>query len=187
MPPQTPTKKVDQSSPFSQPSEPHLPLPPPSPKIESQQQQNISPITVDDENDAEDEQPEEKGAPVVAPTAITEPIPGNRQEEDTSPPPVNLKEMPLCDSLPPHDLTKLLNIICHYIENLEEPLIVKKSYFIAANPSSSSNLTKKNIDNAMDNAGLDELDTTPETIPAEVFTWIVLKIAEEKGSYLLPR
>lgn len=94
-------------------------------------------------------------------------------------------DMCLTESLSAHDLTKILSVICNCIENLDEPLIVKKSYYVALNPSSSSNLSKSNVENVIDLAGLDEL--TPDTAAPEVLTWIILKIAEEKGSYLLPR
>lgn len=100
----------------------------------------------------------------------------------------NIQDLVLTESLSVPDITRLLSIICNYIENLEEPLIVKKSYYAASNPSSSSNLTKKKIDIAIDAASLDELNNeNSEDLPPEVLSWIVLKFAEEKGSYLLPR
>ena len=100
----------------------------------------------------------------------------------------NIQDLSLTESLSATDITRLMTIICNYIENLEEPLIVKKSYYAASNPSSSSNLTKKKIEIAIDAASLDELQTeNNEDIPPEVLSWIVLKFAEEKGSYLLPR
>ena len=100
----------------------------------------------------------------------------------------NIQDLVLTESLSVPDITRLLSIICNHIENLEEPLIVKKSYYAASNPSTSSNLTKKKIDIAIDAASLDELNTeNSEDLPPEVLSWIVLKFAEEKGSYLLPR
>jgi hypothetical protein len=171
-------------------------------KNESERQQNLSPITVDPNDDEDDDVPAANpSVPVPVSVSVPTPTPAattagsagaggsderSGQEENT--PKVDLAKITLSDSLSPTDLIKLLTIICHHVENLEEPLIVKKSYYLAAsNPSSCPTLTKRNIDNAMDTASLDELATTSGTIPPEVFTWIVLKVAEEKGSYLLPR
>jgi hypothetical protein len=104
----------------------------------------------------------------------------------------NIQDLCLSESLSVTDITRLLTIICAYIENLEEPLIVKKSYYSASNPSSSSNLTRKTVNLAMNAASLDELGNEGNSdenspLPPEVLCWIVLKFAEEKGSYLLPR
>lgn len=96
--------------------------------------------------------------------------------------------MNITDSLSAHDTAIVLQTVCNYIEKLEEPLIVKKSYYQAT--IKSPQITSKKINKVLESISLSEFDVLEDpsnTISPEVFTWIVLKIAEEKGSFLLPR
>lgn len=108
---------------------------------------------------------------------------GDNDDDD-----VDIDTITVTDSLAPRDISIILHSVCTYIEKLEEPLIVKKSYYNAT--IKSPQITSKKIHKVLDLITLNEIEALEDKsnpISPEVFTWIVLKIAEEKGSYLLPR
>mmetsp|Transcript_14403 Transcript_14403/g.21600 ORF Transcript_14403/g.21600 Transcript_14403/m.21600 type:complete len:785 (+) Transcript_14403:74-2428(+) len=74
----------------------------------------------------------------------------------------------------------LLQAVCSYLENMDEPLVVKKAYFTAANDANS--VPSSEVMNLINDHGKNKVFSSSAAAAAI----LILKVADEKGSYMLP-